>query len=224
MGECARVVDVRRGELELLREVRRETDDSAEQPLDVPNQCLELRGLDDDVGQRAELGEQVRLRVDSLVELHAVQALDENPQGAVGHLDHLVDDPDRAHVVDVGEAGRLDRAVACCHQREQAVARNDVVDQAHRPLLADRERRHRLRKDNGFLQRQHRQHRRQLGLVLRRLGRIEQQVAHAVRTSIVKRPPGGAVAVTGSTIVSTPFTNAAVARPGSTSSASRTCR
>ena len=45
-----------------------------------------------------------------------------------------------------------------------------------------------------------------------------------VLTSIVKRPSGGVVAATGSTIVSTPFAKAAVARSGSTSSASRTCR
>ena len=41
--ERARVVDVRRGELELLRQVRREPDDAREEALDVPRQRLDLR-------------------------------------------------------------------------------------------------------------------------------------------------------------------------------------
>ncbi len=45
MGERARVVDVRRCELELCRQVRSEPDDLGEERLDVPGERLDLRGV-----------------------------------------------------------------------------------------------------------------------------------------------------------------------------------
>jgi hypothetical protein len=184
VAEGARVVDVRGGELQLLREVRREADDAGEQPLHVPRQRLELRCLLEHVGQRAELAEEVRVDVEPVLDPPALEALHEDAQRPVGHLDHLVDDRDGADVVDVVEARRVERAVAGGDEGEHAVAGDDVVDQPHRALLADRERRHRLREDDGVLQRQHRQHRRQLEL---RLLRLEPQVAHSSIRSTVMR-------------------------------------
>ena len=61
VAERARVVDVRRGELQLLGQVRREPDDAREEALDVARQRLELGRLVEHVGQRDELAEQVRL-------------------------------------------------------------------------------------------------------------------------------------------------------------------
>ena len=51
-------------------------------------------------------------------------------------------------------------------EREHPVAGDDVVDQLDRALLADRERRHRLREDDRLLQRQDRQDGRHLDVVL----------------------------------------------------------
>ena len=82
-------------------------------------------------------------------------------------------------------------------EREQPVARDDVVDQLHRALLADRERRHRLREDDRLLQRQHRQRRRELELLLLRLRRIEADLRQARSTVIRKRPAGGACSTHG---------------------------
>ena len=103
-------------------------------------------------------------------------------------------------------------------EREQPVARDDVVDQLHRALLADRERRHRLREDDRLLQRQHRQRSRKLELLLLRLRNIEADLRHARSTVIRKRPAGGACSTTGSSIVSTPCSKRASACCGSTSS------
>ena len=64
--ERARVVDVRRRELQLLRQVRREPDDAREEPLDVARQRLDLGRLDQHVGQRVELAEQVRVDVEAV--------------------------------------------------------------------------------------------------------------------------------------------------------------
>ena len=65
----------------------------------------------------------------ALDELDAVQAADEDPERPVGDPDHLVDDRDRADLVDVVAAGRLDRRVRRGHEREEPVAGDDVVDQ-----------------------------------------------------------------------------------------------
>ncbi len=177
--ERTRIVDVRRGELQLLRQIRSEPDDAREETLDVPGERLELRCLDDDVRERAELAEQVRVGVDAVVEADALEPLHEDPECPVGNLDHLVDEGDRADVVDVVPARRFDGFVARRDQREQAVACDDVVDQPDRALLPDRERRHRLREDDRLLEREHGQCGRQLGCLIRGLGCVEPEVAHA---------------------------------------------
>ena len=64
VAERARVVDVRRRELQLLRQVRREPDDPREQALDVARQRLELGRLVEHVGQLAELAERGTGRVE----------------------------------------------------------------------------------------------------------------------------------------------------------------
>ena len=137
---------------------------------------------------------------------------DEDPQRPVGDLDHLVDERDRADLVDVVPAGRVDRRVARGDEREQPVAGDDVVDQPHRALLPDRERRHRLREDDRLLQRQHRQRRR----AARASGPTSSGVSKVIvrrsigasrsrrQTSIVTLPAAAATSATGSSIVSTP--------------------
>ena len=162
------------------------------------------------------------------VEPDAVEALDEDAQRPVGHLDHLVDERDRADLVDVVPAGRVDRRVARGDEREQPVAGDDVVDQPHRALLADRERRHRLREDDRLLERQHRQRSRELeldGSGRARRGVLERErrscAPHLDRDAARAAAPAS---TTGSSIVRTPCSNSRRARVGSTSSASRTWR
>ena len=56
------------------------------------------------------------------------------------------------------------------HEGQHAVAGDDVVDELDRALLSDRERRHRLREDDGLLEREHRQRGRDLDVALEGLG------------------------------------------------------
>src|SRR5205823_2348894 len=124
-------------------------------------------------------------------------------------------------------ARRVDRLVPRRDQRQRPVAGHDVVDQPNRALLADRQRRHRLREDDGLLQGEDRQGRGEVELLVRRLLRLEPEVGHGPvvpERVIVTRPRGCARVATGSTIVSTPLSNDADACEGSTSSARRTCR
>ena len=157
VAERARVVDVRGGELQLLGEVRGEADDAGEEALDVARQRLDLGRLADDVGHVLELADEVRLVLPRLDEPDPLEPLDEDAQRPVGDLDHLVDDRGRADLVQVVPAGLLGLRVPDGDEREHPVARDDVVDQPHRALLADRERRHRVGEDDRLLQREDRQ-------------------------------------------------------------------
>src|SRR5262249_40276672 len=152
------------------------------------------------------------------------QPADEDAQRPVGNANHLVDDGDRPDLVDVVPAGDVDRGVTCRHEGDQAVARDDVVDQADGALLPDRERRHRLWEDDGLLQRQHGQRARELDLGLDLGWSVEGDVAHSAPTSIETRPRGVSFSVTGSVTVTTPCSYRACARPRSTSSGMRARR
>ena len=96
VAERARIVDVGGRQLQLLGQVRRHPDHAPELVLDVPGQRLDLGRVREDVRKLLELGGEVGLGLLWLDEAHAVEPLDEDPQRAVGHLDHLVDDRGRA--------------------------------------------------------------------------------------------------------------------------------
>ena len=112
VGERARVVDVRGGELELLGQVRRRAPMMrAKRPWTLRVSASTSGVSTSRVGQRLELADEVRVVVRRARRAGPAEALDEDPQRPVGHLDHLVDDRDRADLVDVVPAGRLDRRV-----------------------------------------------------------------------------------------------------------------
>src|SRR2546423_370926 len=71
--------------------------------------------------------------------------------------------------------------VAHGHERDDAVGGDDVLHELHGPVLADRERAHRLREDDGLLERQDGEDVRDLGA----FDRLGDEVAHELlRTSI----------------------------------------
>ena len=208
-AQCARIVDVRSRQLELLGKVRNERDDPREETLHVARQRFELRRLVDVVGKQLEHADEVRVVVDAAREPDATEPLNEDAQRPVGDADHLVHDRGGTDLVEVVPARRLCVLVAHRHEREQSVAADDVVDQRDRPLLPDRERRHRVREDDGLLQRQQRQGRRQL--VAEPLGVLllfgadddEFRRAHS-RTSIAIRARGTLPGASGRTTLRRP--------------------
>jgi hypothetical protein len=84
-----------------------------------------------------------------------------------------------ADLVEVAPAWLLDLRVLGGDERQHALAGDDVVHELDRALLADRERRDRLREDDRVLEREHRQRRGNLD-VGRLEGLFEVQLAHAV--------------------------------------------
>ena len=94
---------------------------------------------------------------DQLVEREPRQALDDQPQAAVGQLEHLVDVRGGADRVQIVLQRLLDRGVALREHRDQLAVRDGVVDQADRALARHRQRHERIRKEDRVAQRQDRQ-------------------------------------------------------------------
>ena len=132
------------------------------------------------------------------------------PSGTLISLWTIAAVPDAVEVV---PSRLLDVLALDGDEREQTVARHDVVDQLDRALLADRERGRRVREDDRLLQRQDRQRRRQLQVVRGRgLGRLELDVGHTSRLTWIGTGRGRASGCAiGITIRSSPFSYVASA-------------
>ena len=134
------------------------------------------------VGDLDEFADEIRVVEHAPLQADAAEALDEHAQRPVGNADHLVHDGRGPDLVEILPVRRLGRLVANGDEREQAVAADDVVDEADRALLPDRERRHRLGEDDRLLEGQHRQLGRNLVDLCRgRLGELG--LAHQSGTS-----------------------------------------
>ena len=162
VAQRARVLDVGDGDLQLLGQVRHGLDDLRERLLHAAHERGQLERLLDDVGQLGDLGDEVRDLALPAVDPHALGALHEQPQRPVGDLQHPRDDADDADLVEVRRARLLEVGLAAGDHDEHAIAGEHVVDELHRPLLADRQRRQRVGERHGLAQRQDRQRRRQL--------------------------------------------------------------
>ena len=183
------VVDVGDRELELLRQIRDLLDDLGERPLDVAGQRLELGGGLDDVGERLDPRDEVRLLGHVVAEPHPLGSLDQDPNGPVRDLEHPRDDPHDPHVVELVRPGLVELRVARGDQREHPLAGQDLVDEPHRTRLPDRQRGERVRVDDRLLEREHGQRRRDgLGaplanrlLEVRRLDYFDRRPGHRDR-------------------------------------------
>ncbi len=165
VAERARVLDVGGGERQLLGQVRQLADDPGEKRADVLGQCLQLARLAHDVRHLLEPPDEIRLGADALFQPDAAQALDEDALRAVGNANHLLHDCSGADLEEVVPVGHFDLAGARGDERDEAIARDDVVDQRDRALLADRQGQHRVRVDDRVLERQDREGRGDLDLV-----------------------------------------------------------
>ena len=88
---------------------------------------------------------------DEVVDAHALAALDEDAQRPVGHLQHARDDAGDADPVEVVGAGLLDLGSLLATITSMRSRLEHVVDELDRALLADRQRRHRVREGDHLL-------------------------------------------------------------------------
>ena len=140
VAERGRVVEVGDRHLQLLGKVRDLLDDVAERLLDVAHQRGQLRPFLDDVRELGHLGGEIGLLGRPLLDPYALAALDEDPQAAVGHLEHARDHAGDADVVQLVGPGRLSLRLAAGDHHEHPVADQHVVDEPDRALLPDRQR------------------------------------------------------------------------------------
>ena len=138
-----------------------------EQVLDVARQRLQLLRLLDHLGHLDELADQVRLVLHPTVEPDPLHALDEDPQRAVGDRGSACGRPrpcrSRAGRPSPASRRPRSRTVTSASIRSPETTSSTSCDRA---LLADRERRHRLREDDRLLQRENREGRGNLDLLL----------------------------------------------------------
>ena len=115
VGELARVGDVGRERLQVVGQQRRQRDDLLEVALDVALQRVDLEVI---LVAQLLVGDgdrrlQVRTGLRDAIEADAGQALDDQPQAAVGQLEHLVDVRGRADRVEVLLDGSSTEASRC---------------------------------------------------------------------------------------------------------------
>ena len=101
IGQPARLGDVDGERLQVFRQQRRQRDDLLEVRVDVPRERVDLEpvGLVGVLGRRGDARAQVGLRGDDLVEREPREPLHDEPQAAVGQLEHLVNVRRSAHRV-----------------------------------------------------------------------------------------------------------------------------
>jgi hypothetical protein len=157
IGERAGVLGIRRRELQLVRQIGDEGDDPRKEGLDVAGERVDLLPGSHDVRQVLELADEVRIVLEDAGQLHAVEALDEDPERPVGDTNHLVDDGGGSDRIEILRRVRVLLAPARGDERDGAIVRDGLVDQSHRALLADGEGRHGVREDDGLLERENRQ-------------------------------------------------------------------
>ena len=158
VGEPAGLGDVDRERLQVVRHQRRQRHDLLEVGLDVALERvdLELVLVADHLGQLGDAGAQVRAHGQDLVETDPGHALDDDPEAAVGQLEHLVDVARRADRVEILLLRIVLGRVALGEHGDHASRGHRLVDQADRTLARHRQRHEGLRKEHGVAERQHR--------------------------------------------------------------------
>ena len=87
-------------------------------------------------GRSLHVGHEIRLLGREAVDGDALDPLDDDAQGAVRRLDHLLDAGQHSDVVDVTGHGVLDVGGLGGHQPHLLVSAQDLVDELHRTWLA----------------------------------------------------------------------------------------
>ena len=151
--------DVRGECLEVVGQQRRERHDLLKIGLDVPQQRVDLEPIlvAGRLGSRTDPSAQVRPRLGDLIERQPRESLHDQPQAAVGQLEHLVDVARGAHPVQVVLLRLFDRGVALGEDTYQLAARDRLVNQADRALAGDRQRHERVGEQHGVPQRKDRE-------------------------------------------------------------------
>ena len=157
IGQLARLGDVQRQRLQVVRQQRRQRHDLLEAGLDVPLQRVDLEAILGAVqlGRLFDLGQQVGPQRRQPLQADPRKALDDQAQAAVGQLEHLVDVGGRPDFVEVGLGRLLDRGVALREDRDEPAAVHRFVDQPDRCLPGHGQRHERVGEEHRVAQRQH---------------------------------------------------------------------
>ncbi len=158
--EAGAVLERGGDEHDLRRDRLPELDRLLEVAADGPHERLELEvpGRRRGLLEAGDLGAQVRLLLQEVLDPGAGEALDEDPDAVVRQLDHPHDAGHGADLVEVLRLRVLVVGVLLGEQEQEAVLRQRLVHRGDRALAADRQRHHHEREEHRVLQRHRRQH------------------------------------------------------------------
>ncbi len=150
---------VGRQRLQIVGQQRRQRHHLLEVRLDVAQQRVDLEvvGVVDGFDGRRDASLQIRTRLRHTVEGQARQSLDNQPQAAVGQLEHLVDVAGGTDAVQIRLLRLLHRGIALGKDANQLARGYGFVNQPDGAFPRHRERHERIREKHGVPQRQNRQ-------------------------------------------------------------------
>ncbi len=140
--------------------MRHQVDQLAELLLGVAHQRFQLDRVFHGLGMLDDMGAEVGILLGIVFDLDPLQALDDQPDGAVGHAQHAMDDGHGADAKDVVGRRFVGLRVLACEQADDARLSlgQRLVDQTHRARLANRQRKphhgiddHPAQRQNGQL-------------------------------------------------------------------------
>ena len=157
VGEARGAVDVQERDADLLGGDRHERQHLADLILQALDQGLHLDRDLDLLLQETDFGDQVGITPDDACQADPLEARDQDADGAVRELQHLLDDGGRAHRVQVPLLRFVHRGVLLEHQSDGPVLEHDLVDEPDGGWPSDHQRGRQVREHDRVLERQDRQ-------------------------------------------------------------------
>jgi hypothetical protein len=157
--EPSGIGDVRGERLQVVGEERRERDHLLKIGANVPQQRVDLEIVDvgRDFGRQTDARAEVRPDGRDFVKLQTRESLHDQPETAVGQLEHLVNVARGTERVQIGLLRLFDGGIALREDANQLTAGNRLVDQPDRAFARDGQRHERVREKNGVAERENRE-------------------------------------------------------------------
>ena len=155
VGQEIGVADVVDFHLHLARRLRQIAQQLLEERAEIAVHRDELFGVFRFVGKLRVGRSHVRIGLNELIDLEDAGSGNDAPQRPVGHLEHLLNDTDRADLAHVVGTGVLGLFLFENDEADLLAFAQGLLDQGDAGLLDDRQRDHGVREEHRFLEREY---------------------------------------------------------------------
>ena len=136
VDQLTRIVQVDGCHQQLVRQLRYQRHQSAQQIHGIAHQGFDLESFVHLVGQRGDPCAQVGFVFGPLIDADTLDALDQQPDRAIRGLDHAVDGGRNADLEHIVGARLFDFGIQGRHQANHLLADGGIVDEVDRPGLS----------------------------------------------------------------------------------------